>query len=353
MAAIQTAGLDQEAALAALDEWKTTLSGETDSIEGDGEDEEEQLVDEDIDFEEEFELQRRRGAFTRSDFPLLAAVARVFLALPPEAKEDPDRYRRVGFLLPDDMARYDHVIIDEGQDFTYAEIHLVHSLVENTRQAVTISGDAQQRMDWRSGFSSIESIHVPDERRFRIARNYRQTVELSDWVNRLNAACFGKDSLKIEATFQSGPAPTLAVIPEWADMRKSAASSFSSWYDSDQNPFTALLLIGFDARMKRRITDGLSNALESRAIYVESVEDGRMIERGRVSVADVPTVKGLEFDGVVVVVRKEACALLDQTSPAAIIARNKLYVGCSRAKRNLSVILQGDVSHLKESGFYE
>jgi DNA helicase IV len=105
--------------------------------------------------------------------------------------------------------------------------------------------------------------------------------------------------------------------------------------------------------MKRRITDGLSNALESRAIYVESVEDGRMIERGRVSVADVPTVKGLEFDGVVVVVRKEACALLDQTSPAAIIARNKLYVGCSRAKRNLSVILQGDVSHLKESGFYE
>ncbi len=350
MSFLEQAGLDRADAMAALNEWKEALAGGTES-ELDDEDADEVVDDVEADLDNP-ELQRRRGAFTRSDFPLLAALARVFLALPPEAKEAPEKYHHLGFLFPGDLARYDHVIVDEGQDFTYAEIHLALSLVENRRMAATVSGDRFQRMDWRFGVSSIETIETPADRQFSIRRNYRQTVELATWVGSLSNALFGKAGQEIEPAHHHGPQPSVSVIPKLTNMVKSAADTFGEWYDDDQNPFTAQLLIGFDAKAKTRITNSLSRSLEDRSIYVEKVEDGRLIERGRVSVADVPTVKGLEFDGVVVFLSESACDLLSLSSPQAEVAKNMLYVACSRAKRNLKVILQKDVDILRGNGLY-
>lgn len=352
---LHDAGLNLRAAQEALSEWKTALNGEGDVGRSD-EDEEESAMDdfeEDFDSDEDLGFERRKGAFTRSDFPLLAAMARVFLAAPPEARQEPARYRGVGFSLPDDLLRYDHVIIDEGQDFTYAEIHLVHSLVESSRAAVTISGDPHQRMDWRSGFSSLETIRPDEGRAFHINTNYRQTVQLSDWLSRLNGALFPKTAQKIDAAFESGPLPKIDVMADLKETRQAAAASFSDWYEEDSNPFTAAILIGVEGKQKRSITVSLASLLEDRAIHVETIEDGRVIERGRVSVVDVPTVKGLEFDGVVVIVGKSACSLLDEQSPAGIVTRNKLFVACSRAKRNLHVILGAEVAVLKKGGLYE
>ena len=68
------------------------------------------------------------------------------------------------------------------------------------------------------------------------------------------------------------------------------------------------------------------------------------------AVAGIPTVKGLEFDGVVVVVSDETCDLLAGDSPQARIAKNMLYVACSRAKRNLTVILPRNVEMLRREG---
>jgi hypothetical protein len=215
-----------------------------------------------------------------------------------------------------------------------------------------LSGDPRQRMDWRSGFSSLESIQVPADRKFLVTRNYRQTVELSEWIQRLSVALFGEQDHVIEPTHEHGPEPTVAVNSSLNGALKSASASLEEWYGDEQDPFTALLLIGFDAGMKTRITNSLSNALEMKLLHVEKVEDGRMIERGRVSVADVPTVKGLEFDGVVVIVSKDTCALFEQSSPDAMIARNLLYVACSRARRWLKVILQSDENVLRRKGLY-
>lgn len=351
MQSLEDAGLSREEAMSALNEWQQTLEGVTDD-DGDEDEDGEATIEELIGEEQQADSQRRRGAFTRTDFPLLAAMARVFLAIPPEAKGNPDRYERVGFRLPDEVSRYDHVIIDEGQDFTYAEIHLVRSLVEDVRKAVTVSGDPWQRMDWRSGFSSLETISVPDDRRFLITRNYRQTAELSGWVGHLSRALYGSAGYPVDSAHEHGPAPSIAVIPAIAESLKVAATSISDWCSSEQNPFIAVLLIGFETGMKTRITNSLSNALEPHSIHVERIEDGRMIERGRVSVADVPTVKGLEFDAVVVMLSKDACAELDNTSPQASVIRNMLYVACSRARRGLRVVFQAEVDVLKNNGVY-
>lgn len=355
---LQNAGLTRDDALSAMREWRDVIEGtgasEADDEEADAEDDASILdeLDEEGLVSYEVDLARRKGSLTRTDFPLLAAMARVFLALPPEAKQSPETYRGVGFLLPDDLPRYDHVIIDEGQDFTYAEIHLVRSLVEIERRAVTVSGDPFQRMDWRCGFSSLETIPVSDERRFHITKNYRQTVELADWVRHLSNVLYGDPRLVIESAHEHGPPAKVIVEAGLAKGVRVAAESLRDWYADDRNPFASMLLIGFNDGTMTKIANSLSDALEAHAIHAEKVQDGRQIERGPVSVATVPTVKGLEFDGVVVVVSKETCRLLSGNSPQAKIAKNMLYVACSRAKRNLTIILQEDVELLRMPSVY-
>ena len=157
---IEKEGLSKSDMSAALDEWKATRTGSDDAAEGREEDDDEAadhdqggLFDDDAE-EDDSEQRRSAGVFTRSDFPLLAALARVFLARPEEALSDPDLYAQVGFMLPGNKLRYDHVIVDEAQDFTYAELHLVCSLVERSRAAVTVCGDPFQRKDLPPCFTS-------------------------------------------------------------------------------------------------------------------------------------------------------------------------------------------------------
>jgi DNA helicase IV len=295
-------------------------------------------------------MQLPKGAFTRSDFPLLASIARVFLAMPEEAMAEPERYKGVGFLLPDEKVRYDHLIIDEGQDFTYAEIHLVRSLVESTRRAITVCGDPLQRMDWKSGFSSLETVRPGDNREFQVQKNYRQTRELCDWVHRLSRCLFGQEATTMEQGGTHGPRPVVYLFSEMREVVPVAAKTIGAWFEEERNPFTAVLAIGFEPRMQKRFTKLLRELLEDDGVVVEKVVDGRLIERGRVNVCEVPTVKGLEFDGVFVWVSRAACELLRQSTPQAKITKNMLYVSCSRAKRHLTVVFEGDVPDLEEAG---
>lgn len=348
-AELRRVGLDRAASAAALNEWREVLNGEAKPVD-EGQEEDASTLEgaalDDFDTQESPFGSPRRGAFTRTDFPLLGALARVFLASPPGATADGDRYRNVGFLLPDDLPRYDHIIVDEAQDFTYAEIQLVRSLVEPERNAVTISGDPYQRMDWRSGFTSIEGIEVPKERRFTVRRNYRQTVEISRWVRSLASALYGDVQDPMEETHSSGPVPIMAIENRLRDMVSRAVACVREWFFNDSNSFVSVLLVGFDSGMQTRIGSTLRDILGREAIHAERVTDGRFIERGRVAIADVPTVKGLEFDSVIVLVGEKACDLLDGDSPDSRVTRNHVYVGCSRARRNLQVVLQHDVARL-------
>ncbi len=134
------------------------------------------------------------------------------------------------------------------------------------------------------------------------------------------------------------------------DVLPIAARTIGGWFSEERNPFTAVLTIGFDSGIQTRFTNSLRKRLEEDGVVVEKVLDGRLIERGRVNVCEVPTVKGLEFDGVLVWVSRAACELLRQSTPQARITKNMLYVACSRAKRHLTVIFQGEVPELASAG---
>ncbi len=352
LAEVESGGISSESALAALQEWEDALSGKDKAAAVDEDEDSITLDDLEEDGREAYIEPERKGSFTRSDFPLLAAIARVFLALPANESSRASMYKRIGFLLPGDLPRYDHVIIDEAQDFTYAEIHLVRSLVEPKREAVSVSGDPCQRMDWKHGFSSIESIDVSPDRQFDVLKNYRQTVELAEWLQKLSNCMFSDESVKITTGHQHGSPPLISQCKNTKACVLFASSWITKWYSNERSPFTALLLIGFADNRVSAIKNSLSQALESQSIQVERVDDGRLIERGPVTVAKVPTVKGLEFENVVVFMSKEACGELSRSTPQSKVLRNQLYVACSRAKQALCLALEADCDLLKQHGIY-
>ncbi len=210
-------GFTTDSLRASLEEWKGALTGsDLGSRSSNPLQDDSDLTLDDLDDQSDDGGQsnaNRRGSFTRSDFPLLASIARVFLALPGRNRDE-RLYRNVGFTLPGDVARYDHIILDEAQDFTYAEVHLAMSLVEDKRLAISISGDPFQRMDWKYGFSGFESVQVASDRRFEIVRNYRQTKQLGDWLQRLSDQLFGKTQTLLSQAMKLGRLQTSKSVKE-------------------------------------------------------------------------------------------------------------------------------------------
>lgn len=353
---LEKEGLSKSDISAALNEWKATLTGSDDAAEEREEDDDEAadhdqggLFDDDAE-EDDSEQRRSAGVFTRSDFPLLAALARVFLARPEEALSDPDLYAQVGFMLPGNKLRYDHVIVDEAQDFTYAELHLVCSLVERSRAAVTVCGDPFQRMEWRSGFSSLETLRPGKDRTCAVDRNYRQTKPLCDWCNRLGKILFGKNALKMKAGGRDGAKPLVRVIRNRKKIVELAGQSVCDWFSEGGSPFVAVVPLELNKRGKNDLRRKLGELVEKANVFVEVLDDGRKIDRGRVVICDVPTIKGLEFDGVFVWVTAEMCELLGKDTPEAAVTRNKLYVACTRAKSALTVVFEKEMPGFEVAG---
>lgn len=354
---LRAAGLADQDIDAALSEWEAVLTDTEDDGEG-GEDEEVDGTTELID-EDGIAIPRRKGALTLTDLPILACIARALLApavikgqgwRPVEQADGTTAlarsnglvtYTRLGMQLPGELPRYDHVMIDEAQDLSYPELCFAMACTEPVLCASTVAGDPFQRMRWENGLASLELLKPGEGRRFEVRCNYRQTRPLMEWVGRLASLLYPGQPVAATSSDKDGPAPSVELVdrPEKAAPR--IAHHIKAWYASAREPFVAVLLVGYESQATAGLVKALRNRLQDSDLDAEFFDDGRLIERGKVSIAEVPSVKGLEFDAVVVSVSPSACALLDSGDPRAIHIRNQLYVASTRACGRLAVVFQG------------
>ena len=337
-------GLSQSETLSAIKLWKEMLlnsSGEHAS-----DDDEDSTDDDDFEGDEDETDSSIQYVFFRSDFPLLGVVARCFLASLSGERNSLESPASIGCLLPGDVPRYDHIIIDEAQDFTFAELQLACSLVEPNRHAVTISGDRFQRMDWRSGFSSIESISKG--KRYSVNINYRQTIEICKLVQKLADILFGTNEVHLGEGNRHGPSPEWLVESDFNRTMLLADKAIAKLFSEQDSPYISVIMVGYEVKHFKKAEKQLSKLLDKHPVYIEWLKDGRFVESGRVCLADVPTVKGLEFDSVVVIVSETACDMLESDSLDSRVMKNQMYVACSRAKDQLTVISHRSPSFLSE-----
>lgn len=243
---------------------------------------------------------------------------------PPDAARDNDPGLRVtgdpvlahvehADVEDDDYRDFAHVVVDEAQDLTpmqwrmvarrgpYASWTVVGDLAQRSRVAEPRDWDAVARLIGRRQVA-VQSLTV----------NYRTPIEIVEVARAVLAAAGHDPDTVPTAVRESGHRPVLHRSDDVA------ATAIRAAVDAARRADGTVVLIAPPARVP-----------DLAAHLDRDVSDRDLRERMRV--LDARTVKGLEFDDVVVVEP-------DRIAAASAVGLHQLYVAVTRATRSLTVV---------------
>lgn len=226
--------------------------------------------------------------------------------------------------------RFDHIVIDEAQDFSPFQVAVLDLFVRG--HSFTILGDLSQGIHAYRGvhhWEEMSSLFEPEHTAyFALTRSYRSTMEIIEFANGILEKGVGSDLMAVPV-FRSGDAVRLIQYSE------------NERLNNLRDAFSRL------ASKEYRTVAILTRTLrEAKALYEQMVGDvqdlhlidgGKQAYEGGLSVLPVYLSKGLEFDAVIV-----ADADLEHYGPQAWDAK-LMYVGCTRALHELWVLHGEDV----------
>lgn len=209
-----------------------------------------------------------------------------------------------GLQVPESL-RFDHVLVDEFQDFSTQEINLIASIAKPGRNSLFLTGDDAQRV-------SVKQLRLPDTpvggpecRRF-IRKNFRNTVEILEAANALMseanqalAKSFsdsgeGFEILKPEYSHRRGPKPSMV---------RSRSPLESAWKVASERlvqgvPPCSICIISMNPQAV-----SLNAILEAcPTIFDAAPLRGDYLSRPyQFVVSDVQGIKGFEFSNVLIV----------------------------------------------------
>jgi len=248
---------------------------------------------------------------------------------------------------------FDHVLVDEAQDLTLAELRFLKAACAREANGLFFAGDIGQRI-FRPAFAwGAEGIEIRGRSRslkvnYRTSRQIRRRADLLLPPRLVELEGAEEDRTGVQSVFD-GPPPVVRAFPtEEAESAAVAAWLAQAVADGTRPEEIAVLVrsIAEFPRAERAIADaGLDPApLVARALPLP----------GRVALATMHTGKGLEFRAVAVmacdaaILPSEARLLqaADETALEEIYAteRHLLYVACTRARDRLLVSGRSPIS---------
>lgn len=222
----------------------------------------------------------------------------------------------------DGNQRFDHVVIDEAQDFSPFHIALLDLFVKG--HSFTILGDLSQGIHAYRGvhqWEEMSSLFVPEYNDyFALTRSYRSTMEVIEFANTILEKGV-QSGITAVPVFRSGDGVRL--IDYGQDGREaSLKKAMETLIDKDYRTVSILT-------RSLREAKALHERLSSEGLEVNLIDDGKKQYEGGYSVLPVYLSKGLEFDAVIV-------ADADQAHYGSSAWDAKLlYVGCTRALHEL------------------
>ncbi|MNK71286.1 Helicase IV [compost metagenome] len=193
----------------------------------------------------------------------------------------------------DGNLRFDHVVIDEAQDFSPFQIAVLDRFCKG--HSFTILGDLSQGIHYYKGireWAEMQVLFKPDETAyFALTRSYRSTMEIITFANDILRRGVGTDLLAVPVFRSADPVRIIqaAGAERLATIRKALGRIQDGPYR------TAALLT-------RNLSDAQQLHHElSELGYDLNLIDGRKNEyEGGISVLPVYLSKGLEFDAVII-----------------------------------------------------
>lgn len=238
-------------------------------------------------------------------------------------------------LYGSEQAAYDHIVIDEAQDYSPFQIEALR--LRQRQPSMTILGDLQQGIHGYAGVQSWSELRdlFSDEASgyFELDRSYRSTMEIIEFANRILRG------------MGSGVKPAVPVFRSGEEVEVTACSSedarwaylietIQSWQSNGQ--YRTMAILGRTAKSCEIIAEKLAAA----GIDASLVQRKQESYSGGLTIVSVYLAKGLEFDAVLI---DEADAGHYGPNDAKL-----LYVGCTRALHKLKLLYSGNPTMLIE-----
>ncbi|GIP34782.1 UvrD-helicase domain-containing protein [Paenibacillus sp. J2TS4] len=229
--------------------------------------------------------------------------------------------------------RFDHVVIDEAQDFSPFQVELLR--LHTPGDSFTILGDLAQGIHSYQGIDRWDDFTAlfPEDRTafYRLDRSYRSTMEI---IHFANAVLSASDRVFTPAipVFRSGEKVKLSNVPSGKTI--SSVQQIVARIRDGSSETTAII-----ARTAKRAAE-IHAALDTVGIEAALIEADKTEYKGGISILPVYLAKGLEFDAVL---------LLDIDSfhyDRGEQDAKLLYVGATRALHELWVLYEGEASPL-------
>jgi hypothetical protein len=249
--------------------------------------------------------------------------------------------------------RYDHVVVDEGQDLHAGHWRVLRGLVKTGPNDIFICEDSHQRIYGDRLVLSRFGIETRGRSR-RLTLNYRTTRQnLAFALGVIQGEPIvdidgGEETVAGYHSAFTGPAPVTRGFPSVADEMAFVVSTVQGWLDDGvAAPSIAILARRSPEQERVRL------ALKDADVPVELLQRDGPGNAEAVKIASMHRAKGTEYSRVIVVGAEAGVVPLGiafesvpESEHAAVRARERslFYVACSRARDQLVVTWSGHSS---------
>ena len=239
---------------------------------------------------------------------------------------------------------YSAVIVDEAQDLSCAMIRLLHSLVGDEPDGLTLIGDGQQSI-YPGGYTLAEAGLSVAGRGVVLDINYRNTAQIVDFAQRLVA---GDEYADIEGVLARGDVPSSVpragadpVISRCVGRRELNETMVRHVHSVIRDVGTGIGDVAVLCITRRASMDATA-ALLAAGFPVVNLEEYSGVPIDAIKVGTIKRAKGLEFKQVLIPdIRREHTITQPPTDDTDRerwdLTRRELYVAMTRARDGLWV----------------
>jgi superfamily I DNA/RNA helicase len=270
--------------------------------------------------------ERRAGPWVHFDdlAPLLALIVRKHGGLPDVARDD-------------HVDVYDHLMIDEAQDFGAVELQVLLSIVRS-RTGVTVVGDVNQKIvpsaDFIGWDALARELGLTGAAVARLEVAHRSTAPIMALANTLTG--------DTTTTGRPGTQPRLLRVDSESAIRDTLAQEIIRLAAEHEHGHIAVVTTTRTAAAA--LTTPLVDDLHGWGIPIRQGHNQQFVFEPGVTVTNVGQIKGLEFDAVIVVQPDEAAY-----PSRGDDGRRRLYTVLTRAKTELVLVVHGPPTSLLDA----
>jgi DNA helicase-2/ATP-dependent DNA helicase PcrA len=234
------------------------------------------------------------------------------------------------FLYEPIPQHYDHIVIDEGQDWSPLQYRLLASLSNNG--SMTIVGDIAQSiysyrgvMSWNEVRNALQPFPVEIH---SVSINYRSTEPIVQLANQVLKLRLKGEAVAAVAVRRDGPEPVFRKVSQPDDLAAEVAREVIALREHHA---TVAVIVKLPAEKEQLIRQLSAQGVAAKALELPGTYTERDLEG--VLVVSAHEAKGLEFDAVVIADASETAYSTKTPFDGSV-----LYVALSRALHHLSIL---------------